>query len=236
MRIDPDVPAIAKLLGDRARLAMLFALQDGTSRPAGELARVGAVSASTASEHLARLVEGGLLSVVRQGRHRYFRLVDDVLPQVIELLCRLARPALALTGHHQAEARELRFARTCYGHLAGWLGVAVTDALCARGLVARRDLAFEITDRGRRWFTELGAPTGAHGRACLDWSERRHHLAGPAGTTLARRMLDEGWLVRARQGRAVRVSDRGRRWLRAELGLEVPVPAQAVLASTGSRR
>jgi DNA-binding transcriptional ArsR family regulator len=225
MRVDPDIPGVAAVLADPSRVLILLALQDGSARPAGELARIAGVSPATASAHLARLVEAGFLVPVRQGRHRYYRSERDELAQVIELLSGLARPAPARTSAHEAEARMLRFARTCYGHLAGWLGVAVADALCERGLLRRLDLALELTDAGRGWFAEQGvscaADGAARGRACVDWSERRPHLAGPLGAALTRRMLDAGYLVRARDGRAVRVSDRGRAWLRSELGIDV---------------
>lgn len=221
MRVDPDITAIAGLLSDRSRVAMVLALQDGTARPAGELARAAGVRPSTASEHLARLVEAGLLAAERHGRHRYFRVAREELGHVVELLCGLAPPPPHRTSAHEAEARRLRFARTCYGHLAGRLGVAITDALCARGLLRRSELALEATEAGARWLAAIGAGAAASGRACLDWSERRHHLAGPLGTALTRRMLDAGWLVRAREGRAVHLSDRGRRWVKSELGIEL---------------
>jgi DNA-binding transcriptional ArsR family regulator len=237
MRVDPDVPAVAALLAEPSRVAILLALQDGSARPAGELARLAGVSPATASAHLARLVEAGLLVPVRQGRHRFYRSQREELGQVFELLAGLARPVRARTSAHDAEARRLRFARTCYGHLAGWLGVAIADALCERGLLSRRDLALELTDAGRRWFTELGVPcagAAGAGRACVDWSERRPHLAGPLGTALARRLVDAGHLVRARDGRAVRVSDRGRAWLRRELGVD-PDAFGARAARDGTR-
>jgi DNA-binding transcriptional ArsR family regulator len=228
MTVDPDVPAVAALLAEPARVAMLLALQDGAARPAGELARLARVSPATGSAHLARLVQGGFLAAVRQGRHRYYRLARDDVAALFEALAGWARPLPPGASARVAEARALRRARTCYGHLAGWLGVAVADALCARGVLRRREIAFEVTTAGRRWLAEAQvawtppaddpAPLA---RACIDWSERRAHLAGPLGVALTRRFVDAGWLVRARDGRAVRVSERGRRAFREALGLEV---------------
>ncbi|MFF0311390.1 ArsR/SmtB family transcription factor [Streptosporangium sp. NPDC004379] len=220
--------ALAALLADPTRARFCLALLDGRAWSAGELARGAGVAASTASEHLSRLVEAGLLAEERQGRHRYVRLADPGVAQLIEDLAAHAggpgggRP---VTLRASAAARAMAGARTCYDHLAGRLGVAVTDALTARGLLCQ-DAGFALTREGLEWFvTGLGVGLPGSGRRplarpCLDWTERRHHLAGAAGAALCSALLERGWVVRIGSGRALRVTGGGRRALAELLGLE----------------
>jgi DNA-binding transcriptional ArsR family regulator len=213
---------VAALLGDPARAAMLDALMDGRPRPAGELARRAGIAPSTASEHLARLVAGRLLVVEPSGRERRYRLASADVADVLEALSRLgsAAPVDSLRGADQREA--LHAARTCYDHLAGRLGVAVTDALVARDVLRRGDGSFELGDDGEAFFSDLGVDVaGARARkrvfarACLDWSERRPHLAGALGAALAAAALDQGWVRRRPNDRALRVMPAGATWLRS---------------------
>ncbi|MGK5557183.1 ArsR/SmtB family transcription factor [Actinomadura kijaniata] len=206
----------AKLLADDTRAAMCLALMDGRARTAGELARHVGVAASTATEHLSRLVEGGLLVEARQGRHRYVRLSGPRAAELLELLTAFGpRPEVkvnSLRSHRTAEA--LAFARTCYDHLAGTLGVAITDRLVDRGVLDEDGLA--VSDSGMAWFAGfLGEELTARSRrpvarACLDWTERRPHLAGAAGRALLRRFLEREWLVPRETPRALRLTPRGR--------------------------
>ncbi|CAL9619243.1 hypothetical protein SUDANB145_05799 [Streptomyces sp. enrichment culture] len=232
---DPGAAGLARLAGliaDETRAACLLALLDGRAWTAGELARHAGVAPSTVSEHLGKLVAGGLLTEERQGRHRYVRLADDRVAQLVEDLTAQVAPgavarrprSLAAAGAGSAMARG----RTCYDHLAGRLGIAVTDALTARGLL-RQDTGFALTDAGLAWFDATGiglARTGRRplARACLDWTERRPHLAGVAGAALCRHALDAGWCVRIGSGRAVKVTAAGARALSELLG----VPADAL--------
>ncbi|MFC7901430.1 ArsR/SmtB family transcription factor [Streptomyces griseoincarnatus] len=227
---DPRAGAVARLAAlaaDETRAACLLALLDGRAWTAGELARHCGVAASTLSEHLGKLVGGGLLAEERQGRHRYVRLADARVAQLVEDLAAHIAPdaaepprGLRQSGADSAMARG----RTCYDHLAGRLGIAVTDALTARGLL-RQDTGFALTDAGLDWFGALGADLGRRGRrplarACLDWTERRPHLAGAAGAALCRHLLDQGWCVRIGSSRAVKVTGAGERALTDLLGID----------------
>ncbi len=227
---DPRAGALARLAAlaaDETRAACLLALLDGRAWTAGELARHCGVAASTLSEHLGKLVGGGLLTEERQGRHRYVRLADARVAQLVEdLTAQLAPDAaepprgLRQSGADSAMARG----RTCYDHLAGRLGIAVTDALTARGLL-RQDTGFALTDAGLDWFGALGVDLDGRGRrplarACLDWTERRPHLAGAAGAGLCRHLLERGWCVRIGSGRAVKVTGTGEQALTDLLGID----------------
>ncbi|WP_454345902.1 ArsR/SmtB family transcription factor [Streptomyces albogriseolus] len=227
---DPRAGALARLAAlaaDETRAACLLALLDGRAWTAGELARHCGVAASTLSEHLGKLVGGGLLTEERQGRHRYVRLADARVAQLVEdLTAQLAPNAaepprgLRQSGADSAMARG----RTCYDHLAGRLGIAVTDALTARGLL-RQDTGFALTDAGLDWFGALGVDLDGRGRrplarACLDWTERRPHLAGAAGAALCRHLLERGWCVRIGSGRAVKVTGTGEQALTDLLGID----------------
>ncbi|WP_436801416.1 ArsR/SmtB family transcription factor [Streptomyces griseorubiginosus] len=232
MTKDPQAPQLARLaalIADETRAACLLALLDGRAWTAGELARHAGVAASTLSEHLGKLVAGGLLTEERQGRHRYVRLADARVAHLVEdLAAQLApdtvpRPrSLRESSAGSAMARG----RTCYDHLAGRLGIAVTDALTSRRLL-RQDTGFALTDAGLKWFEEAGIPLDRTGRrplarACLDWTERRPHLAGVAGAALCRHALTEGWCVRIGSERAVKVTAAGERVLEELLGIPGP--------------
>ncbi len=222
----PQLARLAALLADETRASFCLALLDGRAWTAGELARLAGVAASTASEHLSRLVAGGLLAEERQGRHRYVRLAGPQVAQLIEDLSGHAAPppaprTLRAAGAGEAMAR----ARTCYDHLAGRLGTAITDAMLERGLL-EGTTGFALTEAGVDWFGRLGvdlasAPRGRRpmARSCLDWTERRPHLAGVAGAALCRHALDAGWCVRIGTQRALRVSEEGRRALSGLLGV-----------------
>ncbi|WP_443050519.1 ArsR/SmtB family transcription factor [Streptomyces sp. NBC_00286] len=226
---EPQAPGLARLAGliaDETRAACLLALIDGRAWTAGELARHAGVAPSTLSEHLGKLVAGGLLAEERQGRHRYVRLADARVAQLVEeLTAHLApgteRPrSLRESGAGSAMARG----RTCYDHLAGRLGIAVTDALTGLQLL-RQDAGFALTDGGLAWFDEQGIPLVRTSRrplarACLDWTERRPHLAGLVGAALCRHALDAGWCVRIGSARAVKVTDKGERAFAELLGIE----------------
>ncbi len=228
---DPQATALARLAGliaDETRAMCLLALLDGRAWTAGELARHAGVAASTLSEHLGRLVAGGLLAEERQGRHRYVRLADARVAQLVEDLAAQVRPAdravrprsLRESSAGSAMARG----RTCYDHLAGRLGITVTDALTARGLL-EQETGFALTDAGLAWFEAAGIGLERRGRrplarACLDWTERRPHLAGVAGAALCRHALDAGWCVRIGSERAVKVTATGERALFDLLGVD----------------
>jgi DNA-binding transcriptional ArsR family regulator len=214
--VDPDIASVARLLADPSRAAMCLALAGGEARPAGELAARAGVSAQTASNHLARLVAGRILEVEQQGRWRYYRLAGIEVGHAVEALAAVAPPVGAGNGHAgEGPSRQLREARTCYRHLAGRLGVALADALVAGRWLEDDGRAYRITPLGDRSLRALGIEAGGRrapvpARRCLDWTERRHHVAGPVGTALAALALERGWVRRIRGTRAVRVTPAGR--------------------------
>ncbi|GGS71645.1 ArsR/SmtB family transcription factor [Streptomyces cinerochromogenes] len=219
--------ALAGLIADRTRAACLLALLDGRAWTAGELARHAGVAASTLSEHLGKLVAGGLLAEERQGRHRYVRLAGARVAQLVEDLAAQVPPAGARQTPRTLRAASAGAAmargRTCYDHLAGRLGTVLTDALTGRGLL-RQDTGFALTDAGVEWFGTAGIPLDLTGRrpparACLDWTERRPHLAGAAGAALCRHALDAGWCARIGSARAVTVTPAGERAFSDLLGI-----------------
>ncbi|MFF5921474.1 ArsR/SmtB family transcription factor [Streptomyces flavochromogenes] len=221
-----DLAALAALFADETRAAFLLALLDGRAWTSGELARHAGVAPSTASEHLGKLVTGGVLAEERQGRHRYVRLADPGIAHLVEDLATRSEPAVPPPPRSLGAAsagRAMARGRTCYDHLAGRLGIAITEAMTARGLL-RQDTGFALTDRGLAWFDELGIPLVRRGRrpvarGCLDWTERRPHLAGLAGAALCRHALDDEWCVRIGSERAVKVTGRGESALFANLGI-----------------
>lgn len=227
MKTRADLAATAGLIGDQARATVLCALAGGAALPATDLARRARVTAPTMSAHLARLVEGGLLEAARQGRHRYYRLANADVAAAIEALVAIS-PGTAFDAIHEpAEANVLSYARTCYDHLAGMVGVAITDALSRKRFIRRGDGRFELQPSGERWLEDLGIDVGAaraqrrkFAHACLDWSERLPHLGGAIGAALAARLLDRGWFERYPRTRALKLTSKGRRALRQELGIE----------------
>jgi hypothetical protein len=212
---------------------MLHALMDGRALTASELARVAGVTPQTASEHLAKMAAADLVQVEKQGRHRYHRLATPAVAQMLESIMQVAsgleamRPAPA-TGPRDA---ALRAARTCYDHLAGRLGVALTDALVTRGHVELTHDAGLVTDAGIALFERIGIDVdlliGCRKtarvlcRPCLDWSERRPHLAGSVGAALCARSFEENWIRRIESSRAVTVTQKGWRIFRDTIGVRL---------------
>jgi DNA-binding transcriptional ArsR family regulator len=218
---EADIGFVARLLGDPTRAAMCLSLIGGEARPAGELAARAGVSPQTASNHLARLIAGRILCVEQQGRWRYYRLAGAEVGHAVEALAALA-PALPapIAGNGlDGAGRGLRAARTCYGHLAGRLGVMLADALLARRWIEEDGRRYRLTPAGTQALRALGIEARERAgqpaaRRCLDWTERRPHIAGAVGTALARLALDSGWVRRSRDSRAVAVTPAGRDALR----------------------
>ena len=229
MRSEPRIAAAAALIGNPGRVAMLGMLMDGRALPASELATAAGLSAAGASDHLAQLLSGGLLTVIREGRHRYYRLANEHVAAVLEALATLGDSRLApRTVSKRQNENPLRFARACYNHLAGELGVLLASALQDRMLlVPGEGKRFSVTPAGTQWFAdklsiEIGALKPArHGIACgcLDWTERRYHLAGPLGAVLLRRSFDLGFLRRGKEPRAVKLTVTGAKFLALELSV-----------------
>ena len=222
--------ATAALIGEPTRAAMLAALLDGRALTVGELATAAGVTPQTASGHLARLAEAGLIGVARQGRHRYHRLASAEVARLVEGLMAAAallpagQPPRPATGPRDAALRQ---ARTCYDHLAGRLGVALADALLARGVIEWSADGGAVTAPGAAFLARLGlatsAPAGGAGRLfcrpCLDWSERRPHVAGVLGAALCAHCLERGWVRRRPGGRALEITPAGWQGFAAEFGI-----------------
>jgi DNA-binding transcriptional ArsR family regulator len=228
MNASPDLAAVAALIADPGRAAMLAVLLGGVSLPAGELAKHAKISPQTASAHLAKLVAGGLLAVRSSGRHRYYYLSSPQVAHALEALALVAPASRVRNLSHSLEIEAIRRARTCYNHLAGELGVALTQAFVNKGFVFYHEEAYEVTETGGEWFKALGIEGRPQPRkpqnfakACLDWSERKSHLGGWLGSAIARQLFDLGWIVRVEGSRAVKVTRQGQLRLQTELSINL---------------
>jgi DNA-binding transcriptional ArsR family regulator len=245
-RGDADIASIGALIADPGRARILLALGDGRALPASVLADEAGVAASTASAHLGKLVKGGMLKVERHGRHRYFRVSGPEVGELIEALARISPPAQVRSLRQGNKAQAVRFARTCYDHLAGMLGTQLMEAMLENDLLTGGDgvfdpdsahddrlaspgfdLDYRLTPSGVRDLKSFGIDFDAMPprrpliKYCVDWSEQRHHLAGSLGAALAARMIDLGWVRKANRSRAVHVSDIGFEGLRDHFGVEL---------------
>jgi DNA-binding transcriptional ArsR family regulator len=236
MTAEPDIARVAAAIGDRTRASMLTALLDGVALTAGELARRSGVAPSTATGHITRLLDDGLIVRRTAGRSRYHVLAGEDVAAALEALARIS-PSLR-NGAHPQDA--IRYARTCYDHLAGTLGVAVSDALVERGVVSRG--MTELSDAGTDWLRgldvdidELRAKRRTLVRPCLDWSERRDHVAGAVGAAIADIAIARRWVVRLDGTRGLRLTLRGREGLYRALGLELAVSSSAGGVGVGYR-
>ncbi len=253
MKGDADIAAVAGLIGDRTRARVLLALGDGRALAASVLAGEAGVSASTISGHLGKLLDAGLLSVESHGRHRYYRLAGPRVARLLESLAELSPPSPVTSLRQGTRANALRSGRYCYDHLAGRLGVRIMHSLLDRGMLsggdgqfdrsravsdrlsaAGRDLDYRLTPAGEGWMDGFGIDLDALRarrrpliRYCTDWTEQQHHLAGALGAALAERMVERGWIERARRGRAVRVTAAGLGGLHEHLDLELTESAAA---------
>jgi DNA-binding transcriptional ArsR family regulator len=229
VELTPDVALIAGLMAEPARAAILVALVGGRALPAGELAFIGNVAPQTASFHLRKLMDASLITVERQGKHSYYRLANERVASTLESIASLApirapSDPLPRTRHESERMRELRFARSCYRHLAGVLAVEINRVLLDRAIViANSPTTFALTDRGRQWARDFGMQIPkSPAKACLDWTERRHHLGGALGATLFTRLVELRWIVRNPDTRAVRVTHTGAQALEHHFAITIP--------------
>jgi DNA-binding transcriptional ArsR family regulator len=227
MLADADLSAVAELMTAH-RATMLLALLAGRPLTAGELARDAGISPSLASSHLSKLLDGGLVTVTQSGRQRHYQLAGPRVAEVIESMLTIAPGRDVTTLREATRGEALRGARTCYDHLAGALGVAMTDGLERRRVIECRDGAYLLTEEGERRLEEVGIEVArlrrerrAFARPCLDWTERRPHLAGALGAALAEHALAQRWVRRVPGTRALRVTELGRRGFLEEFGLNV---------------
>lgn len=226
-----DISALASILADPTRAKVCVTLMDGCAWTPGELAHQIDVSPQAMSSCLAHLEDAGAITRIRQGRHHYVRLSGEHMARIVESLGAAAGPRRAHpVGYRQVRAdRRLQAARTCYTHIAGRLGVALADAMNAQGLIETSDDAMRLTLAGTAWFADQGImlPTAqARIRACLDWTERRMHIAGPAGIGLCRRLLELDVIRRSIPRRALTVTPSGQHWFEDHLGLDAQAIAE----------
>jgi len=221
--MEPDISSLAALMSEPARGRILIALLDGRGLPAGELAQRAGVTCQTASSHLAKLTKGGLLQMIPQGRHRYYRIANSRVAELLEAMGRLAPRKETLRCEPKA---PMEIARTCYNHLAGCLGVRMTQAMVARGLLREVGRDYQVARKGTQWFSELGLDIGAlrrsgrvFARQCLDWSERRNHLAGALGSAWADYLFERAWIEHIEKSRAIRITEFGHHELKRKLGV-----------------
>lgn len=224
---DADIASAAALMGDPTRAKILMALMGGRERPASELARLACVSPQTASAHLHKLQLGGLVAVRRRGRYRFYRLSGPEVAAVIESLQNLRG---STANHEFVDARgtsfDMRFARTCYDHLAGKVAVATTDALVERGAIEASGGEYSVSTAGTEILGRFGIDVIALStqrrsliRPCPDWTERRPHLGGAVGAALLRRLLDLSWVVNLEGSRVVHLTPKGLEGLRRAFGV-----------------
>ncbi|WP_342556754.1 helix-turn-helix domain-containing protein [Lysinibacillus sp. FSL P4-0201] len=217
MGINPNMAEIAALLGETSRATILASMMDGRFHTASELAYMAAIKPQTASFHLAKLVEGKLIKVEKQGRHRYFQLAGEDIAQLLESFLAISPPPEVRSLKQSSQIKLLQDARTCYDHLAGKLGVQLTESMLKAGYLTLEGKQFVLTDEGILFFTTFGIDLTALKRkrrsfshACLDWSERRYHLAGALGCELLNQFFNLGWLLRVPSIRAIKVTEKGK--------------------------
>lgn len=217
MGINPNMAEIAALLGETSRATILASMMDGRFHTASELAYMAAIKPQTASFHLAKLVEGKLIKVEKQGRHRYFQLAGEDIAQFLESFLAISPPPEVRSLKQSSQIKLLQDARTCYDHLAGKLGVQLTESMLKAGYLKLEGKQFVLTDEGTLFFTTFGIDLTALKRkrrsfshACLDWSERRYHLAGALGSELLNQFFNLGWLLRVPSIRAIKVTEKGK--------------------------
>lgn len=222
----PDIVEVASLIGDASRAAMLTCLLGGKALPASELARAARVTPQTASSHLAKMVEGGLLVHESYGRHKYYRLANAEVGQALEALSVIAPRKAVRSLRESDQSKALCFARTCYDHIAGEVGVAMTERMIAMGAIVEDAQDFVVSTKGAQWFRRFGVDIDQlrqgrrhFARQCLDWSERRHHMAGALGAAMTERMFELRWIERVPGGRALHVTGIGLRGMDKEFGI-----------------
>jgi DNA-binding transcriptional ArsR family regulator len=224
--MENSIAHIASLIGEPVRAKILWSLMDGRAYTARELAIGVDTSPQNLSMHLSKLLRAGLLSVEVQGRHRYYTFSRAEVADVIEAMANLIPAGQA--AKKDADTIPIKFCRTCYDHLAGKVGVLIMESLIRQRWMVYRDRELEVTQKGLQWFKEWGIDCEevarqrrSFAKPCLDWSERRHHLAGALGTALLEKMLAEHWLRRTANSRAVVVTARGQQALEAHFNIQL---------------
>jgi DNA-binding transcriptional ArsR family regulator len=226
MDTGPKIAQVASLVGDPTRANMLAGLLDGRALTASELAYLSGVSPQTASGHLAKLKDAGLLALERQGRHRYFRLASPLVSRMLEGLMVVAEDGPARHRNHWRGGEALRHARSCYDHMAGRIAVGITDSLIERTYIALSEDGGQVTCMGRAFLDKIGVSLCSvprrrvFCRPCLDWSERRPHLAGLVGAALLHFAFARGWVQRIPDSRALLVTPAGKQGFADRFGID----------------
>ena len=230
MNANPNVAIIASLVSEPSRAAILTVLMDGRYHPVNELAYMASIKPQTASFHLSKMVNASIVTVEKQGRHRYYGIQNQEVAQVMESLLLIAPPIEIKSFKQATEDKAIRLARTCYDHLAGELGVQLTDYLIQNGILYEETKEFIVTEKGWEFLTDFQIDLRAaekkrrsFSHKCLDWSERRHHLAGAIGSALLERLLELNWVEKKKKTRAIKITPKGKKGLKETFSIEARI-------------
>lgn len=237
-----NISTIAYLIAEPVRTVILITLSDGSALSAGALTEAAGVTAQTTSFHLSKLLDGGLITMQREGRHRYYRLAGPHVITALESLACVAPAETLWRTMPNRSARDLQFARCCYDHLAGEIGVAVTQAMLDRQLIADSDDGvYVLTEAGYEWIKRVGLDLGTHAvthgysaRKCLDWTERKHHMSGPLGARLLEAYIAREWMKKKPGTRSISITEQGWAALREHFGIEQGVEGNSYVAPRSS--
>ncbi|PAE98197.1 ArsR/SmtB family transcription factor [Shouchella clausii] len=228
MNANPNVAIVASLVSEPSRAAILTALLDGRFHPASELAYMAGIKPQTASFHLAKMVDADVIAVEKQGRHRYYGIQDPEIAKIMESLLSIAPPQKIKSFNQASQDKAIRSARTCYDHLAGALGVKVTDSLLNMNVIREDKDGFVVTESGEEFFQafqinlkKVRKKRRSFSHKCLDWSERRHHLAGALGNALLEKFIELNWVQRLPKTRAIQITDEGKQGLKETFSLDI---------------
>lgn len=221
MEFDNQFAVVASLIGEPARATMLWNLLDGRAYTAGELALSAGLSAQSASNHLNKLIEAELLKMEKQGKHRYYRFAKPEVAYAIEAIANLVPPRSKAAPQKQFANGDIQYARTCYDHLAGKIAVELAQSLVKQKIIKLQDDEYHVTKTGTAWFADFGIDLEvvqqqkrAFAKPCLDWTERRYHLAGALGASLLDQLLAKNWLRRKPNERTLVLTGKGEKGLR----------------------
>ncbi|OAK33130.1 ArsR/SmtB family transcription factor [Bacillus wiedmannii] len=228
MNVYPNISYIAKLIAEPTRAIILDCLMNNQALPASELAYKAKVSHPTISSHLSKLVEGNLLTVEQHGRHRYYRLANQEVAEVLEKLGTIAPTVQVRSLKQSDQLKQIRYARTCYDHLAGRLGVEITEKLLHREFIILKEGEYIVTEQGKRWFLNFGINVETadikrrvFAKPCLDWSERRYHISGWLGSAIAKLFFEQEWITKTDKNRAVHLTKKGMKLLKDQVGIDM---------------
>lgn len=228
MNTNSNASMIASLVSEASRAAILTILLDGRFHAASELAYRAGIQPQTASFHLAKMVDANAVTVEKQGRHRYYGIRNQEVAQVMELLLSIAPPIEIKSLKQASEDKMLRFARTCYDHLAGSLGVQLTNSLIRKGILCEEKEGFIVTEEGKEFFTKFQIDLKkvkntrrSFSYKCIDWTERRYHLAGALGNALLERLLELNWVQRLPKTRAIKITSEGKIGFKEAFSLDI---------------